>query len=52
MPCCTLWMAPRARSSSGELIDIWNHYGGLALSNGQIYITTYDARVYAFGLKK
>jgi outer membrane protein assembly factor BamB len=38
--------------SSGELIDSWNHYGGLALSNGQIYITTYDARVYAFGLKK
>jgi hypothetical protein len=38
--------------SSGELIDSWNHYGGLALSNGQIYVTTYDARVYAFGLKK
>jgi outer membrane protein assembly factor BamB len=39
-------------SSSGESIDSWNHYGGLALSNGQIYVTTYDARVYAFGLKK
>jgi len=38
--------------SSGESIDSWNHYGGLALSNGQIYVTTYDARVYAFGLKK
>jgi outer membrane protein assembly factor BamB len=37
--------------SSGEAIDSWNHYGGLALSNGQIYISTYAARVYAFGLK-
>ena len=38
--------------SSGEAIDSWNHYGGLALANGQIYVTTYDARVFAFGLKK
>jgi outer membrane protein assembly factor BamB len=38
--------------SSGEAIDSWNHYGGLALSNGQIYITTYAARVFAFGLNK
>ena len=38
--------------SSGELIDSWNHYGGLSLSNGKLYVTTYDARVYVFGLKK
>ena len=38
--------------SSGDLIDSWNHYGGLALSNGQVHITTYAARVFAFGLKK
>jgi outer membrane protein assembly factor BamB len=38
--------------SSGGAIDSWNHYGGLALSNGQIYVTTYAARVYAFGLNK
>jgi outer membrane protein assembly factor BamB len=38
--------------SSGETIDSWNHYGGLALSNGQIYVTTYAARVFAFGLMK
>jgi outer membrane protein assembly factor BamB len=38
--------------SSGEAIDSWNHYGGLALSNGQIYVTTYAARVFAFGLNK
>jgi outer membrane protein assembly factor BamB len=36
--------------SSKELIDSWNHYGGLALSGGRVYLSTYDARVYAFGL--
>jgi outer membrane protein assembly factor BamB len=38
--------------SSGNAMDSWNHYGGLALSDGNIYITTWDARVFAFGLKK
>jgi outer membrane protein assembly factor BamB len=36
--------------SSKELIDSWNHYGGLALSGGRLYVSTYDGRVYAFGL--
>jgi outer membrane protein assembly factor BamB len=36
--------------SSKELIDSWNHYGGLALSDGRLYISTYNARVFAFGL--
>ena len=36
--------------SSGALIDSWNHDGGLALSDGRLYLSTYDARVYAFGL--
>ncbi len=36
--------------SSKDLIDSWNHYGGLALAGGKLYVTTYDARVYAFGL--
>ncbi len=36
--------------ASKELIDSWNHYGGIALSNGRLYVSTYDARVYAFGL--
>jgi len=38
--------------SSKDLIDSWNHYGGLALANGRLYLSTYDARVFAFGLKK
>jgi hypothetical protein len=36
--------------SSGETIDSWNHYGGVALSDGRIYMSSYDARVYALGL--
>jgi outer membrane protein assembly factor BamB len=38
--------------SSGDAIDSWSHYGGLALSDGNIYLSTWDARVYAFGLAK
>jgi outer membrane protein assembly factor BamB len=38
--------------SSGNAIDSWNHYGGISVSDGNIYVSTWDARVYAFGLKK
>jgi hypothetical protein len=37
--------------SSGDAIDSWNHYGGIALSAGRIYLSSYDNRVYAFGVK-
>ncbi len=37
--------------SSGNAIDSWNHYGFLALTNGTLYLSTYDARVYAFGIR-
>jgi hypothetical protein len=36
--------------SSGDAMDSWNHYGGLALSDGKLYVTTYAGRVFAFGL--
>lgn len=38
--------------SSSEAVDSWNHYGGIALAGGRIYLSTYDARVFAFGLGK
>ncbi|MFN7923116.1 MAG: PQQ-binding-like beta-propeller repeat protein [Bryobacteraceae bacterium] len=38
--------------SSKDVIDSWNHYGGIALAGGRIYLSTYDARVYAFGLPR
>lgn len=36
--------------SSGAAMDSWNHYGGIAVSD-HIYVTTWDARVFAFGFK-
>jgi hypothetical protein len=36
--------------SSADAMDSWNHYGGIALSDGNIYVSTWDARVFAFGL--
>jgi outer membrane protein assembly factor BamB len=38
--------------SSGDAIDSWNHDGSLAVSDGGIFISTWDARVFAFGLKQ
>ncbi len=38
--------------SSGKQITNWNHWSGLALANGQVYINTYDGHLYCFGLKK
>lgn len=37
--------------NSGALIDSWNHYGELTLSGGRLYLGSYDARIFAFGLK-
>jgi outer membrane protein assembly factor BamB len=38
--------------SSGDAIDSWNHDGNLAISDGKIFLSTWDARLFAFGLKK
>jgi len=38
--------------SSGKEITNWNHWSGIAVSNGQVYINTYDGHVYCYGLKK
>ena len=37
--------------SSGDTITSFTHFGGLAISNGRIFVSTYDGSVYAFGLK-
>jgi outer membrane protein assembly factor BamB len=37
--------------SSGELLDSWDHNGGMAVANGRIYVSTWDARLYSFGPK-
>jgi hypothetical protein len=38
--------------SSGDAIDSWNHYGGIAVSDGVVYLSSWDARVYALGIKR
>ena len=37
--------------SSGDQIGTWNHWSGLGLANGHVYINTYDGYIYCFGLK-
>jgi outer membrane protein assembly factor BamB len=37
--------------SSGDTIASFTHFGGIALSNARVYVSTYDGFVYAFGLK-
>src|SRR4051794_6198282 len=38
--------------SSGDQIASWNHFSGISLANGQVYINDYEGHVYCFGLKK
>ncbi|HKE26379.1 MAG TPA: PQQ-binding-like beta-propeller repeat protein [Bryobacteraceae bacterium] len=35
-----------------EPLSSFTHFGGLALSNGRIFVATYDGHVYAFGPKQ
>jgi outer membrane protein assembly factor BamB len=37
--------------SSGKQIATWNHWGGLAMANGRVYINTYDGVLYCFGIE-
>lgn len=39
----TLW-------SSGDQIASWNHFSGLSVANGRVYIGTYDGTLYCFGI--
>ncbi|HKE24180.1 MAG TPA: PQQ-binding-like beta-propeller repeat protein [Bryobacteraceae bacterium] len=38
--------------SSGDQITSWNHWSGLSLANGRVYIATFDSNLYCFGIKK
>ncbi|HYW45947.1 MAG TPA: PQQ-binding-like beta-propeller repeat protein [Bryobacteraceae bacterium] len=38
--------------SSGDQIKSWNHWSGLSLANGRVYIATFDSNLYCFGIKK
>ena len=41
----TLW-------DSGELMDTWVHFSGLAVANSRIYAVDHNSQVYSFGLKE
>ena len=38
--------------SSGDQIASWNHWSGLSVANGRVYIATFDGVLYSFGIKK
>lgn len=38
--------------SSGDQIKSFNHFSGLSVANGRVYIGTYDSILYCFGLEK
>jgi outer membrane protein assembly factor BamB len=38
--------------SSGNQIVSWNHFSGISLANGSVYINTWDGMLYRFGLEK
>ena len=36
--------------SSGEQMHQWNHFSGVTVANGRIYLGTYDGTLYCFGV--
>jgi hypothetical protein len=36
--------------SSGDQIHQWNHFSGLTVANGRVFLGTYDGTLYCFGL--
>jgi outer membrane protein assembly factor BamB len=42
----------RVLYSSGNAINAWVHFSGLAVSNGRVYVVDHDSKVYCFGLRQ
>jgi outer membrane protein assembly factor BamB len=38
--------------SSGDQIQSWNHFSGLTVANGRVYIATFDGVLYCFGVER
>jgi len=36
--------------SSGSKITSWNHWAGLSVANGRVYLGTFDGTLYCFGI--
>jgi len=37
--------------SSGDTMPAIAHFSGIAISNGRVFVTTYDSTLYSFGLE-
>jgi len=37
--------------SSKDIIPTFNHFSGVSVANGHVYISSYDGVLYCFGLK-
>ena len=37
--------------SSGDEITSWNHWSGLSVANGRVYLATFDGTVWCFGIE-
>ena len=37
--------------NSGDTITSWNHFSGITVANGRVYIGTWDGMLYAFGVR-
>ena len=38
--------------SSGDQMQRWNHFSGITVVNGRVYLGTYDGTLYCFGLRR
>jgi len=38
--------------SSKDEISSWNHWSGLSIANGRVYIATFDSTLYCYGVKR
>lgn len=38
--------------SSKDEIKSWNHWSGLSIANGRVYIGTWDSNLYCYGIKR
>jgi outer membrane protein assembly factor BamB len=36
--------------SSGDQMHQWNHFSGITVVNGRVYLGTYDGTLYCFGV--
>ena len=38
--------------SSGDTVKTFNHWSGISVANGRIYLNTFDGMVYCFGIRQ